>query len=115
MRSQHSQGFILTMVLITLTIVALIMSYLTQNTQMLINQTHRQQIAAINRNLILSAKAWAGQHNEPKGKTIVLDANDLSTRATELSIEWIDPNHIDIKARASWATLNLKQEQQFEL
>ena len=111
----NTQGFILTMVLLTLVIVGLIMSYLTQNTQMLINQTHRQQIAAINRNQILSARAWARLQQGSELGTIVLDSNDLSTRPTELTLDWLDDHHIDIVARARWGTLSGKQQQSMDI
>lgn len=114
--TQHNtQGFILTMVLLTLVIVGLIMSYLTQNTQMLLNQTHRQQIVAINRNQILSARAWARCQQGPVSGIVVLDANDLSTRPTELTVDWLDDHRVDIVARARWGTLSDKQQQCMEI
>ena len=115
METQQNRGFILSMVLITLMITGLIMSFLTQNTRTLIIATNRQQIQAINRNLILSARAWARQQHESQDVSMVLDANDLSSRPVELRIDWLGPNHILVKAQATWSTLKIKQQQQFEL
>ena len=112
---QRSHGFVLTMVLIMFTVIALITAALTQNTQLLITQTHRQQIAAINRNQILSAQAWARHQAEPSGETVILDVNDLSSRPNSLEIQWTDANQINVQAWARWGSQQRTQEQELDL
>ena len=79
------KGFILIYAIVMLCLMSVFMAVVAQGTKTIVQQTNRAQLAAIERNLRLSALAWAEHRAAPVERT-ALDVNDLTSRPAGLDL-----------------------------
>jgi hypothetical protein len=90
MNTARSKGFILTLVIVALGSMAVFMAVLTAGTEMMLMQTDRMYLSAIESDLISSGTAWASTRLSQGDLTgssqdTRLDVNALSDRPCSLS------------------------------
>jgi hypothetical protein len=91
MRMAKSSGFVLTLVIVCLGLMAVVLLVLSDGTQTMLWQTDRMYLAAVERNLVSSGAAWASAqlsagHPVPSQLATDLDAKLLSDRPCSLSV-----------------------------
>ena len=101
MRTARSNGFILTLVIVFLGLMAVVLLVLTDGTQTVLSQTDRMYLSAVESNLISSGAAWASAQLSadrltPSNQGTELDARSLSDRPCSLSVRLT--NRIDKQA-----------------
>jgi autotransporter translocation and assembly factor TamB len=91
MRTARSSGFILTMVIVFLGLMAVVLLVLTEGTQIMLWQTDRMYLAAVQSNLISSGAAWtsvqlSAGNTALSDREIELDAKSFSNRPCAVSV-----------------------------
>jgi hypothetical protein len=116
MRTARSSGFILTLVIVFLGLMAVVLLVLNEGTQIMLWQTDRMYLAAVESNLVSSGAAWAAaqiaaSRSAPSDQGAELDAKFFSDRPCSLSVRLMsrtdDQANIRIStscSKASWTS-----------
>jgi hypothetical protein len=91
MRTARSNGFILTLVILFLGVMAVVLLVLTDGTQTMLSQTDRMYLSAVENNLVSSGAAWASTQLSAdrlaaSNQATDLDAKLLSDRPCAVSV-----------------------------
>lgn len=108
MRNQTKKGFVLTLVIVGLGMVAVVMFVLTGGANTMLFQADRAYLQAVRRNLVASGIAWsqvaaADPNAVPLAGPVQLDAAALGGRGPELTVRITEvrTETVDIQVRTS--------------
>ena len=100
---RRSRGFVLVYVILLISMVGVLMTTLASGTHVMIRQTNKAQVRAIERNLQLSGLAWAARHRSKRGET-----PEATGQVAASPIETAQPVRMDVVALSTRpAQLNL--------
>ena len=91
MKKTGKRGFVLVLVIIFMALTGMVMFVLTTGSNIILFQSNRAYLEAVERNLIISSLTWAKQNIESQkaeifNKTIDLDITDLKIKEATLNI-----------------------------
>ena len=109
------QGLVLIYVVVIMSLLSVYLMELMSNSRIMLRQTRRAELAAINRNLQASAGAWV-RHNAstipPQG--IPLDAGLLSKRQAAITVS-PDEQAVQVQTTCTLATQTHKQTRKIKV
>ncbi len=111
---RRASGMVLIYVIVLMSLVSVCLLELVSNARIMLRQTRRAELVAINRNLQASARAWSGAQSAslpPQG--MVLDTGSLSKREASITLTPQD-NVLLIETTCTLATLSHKQTRKIE-
>ena len=89
MRKLRQTGFVLVIVIVIISIVAVYTSILTANLNIILSQTNRAYYNACSRNLTVSGLAWSKHNIKSKAnldKAVDLDITEMGIRGSSLAV-----------------------------
>ena len=105
----RAQGMALIYVIVLMSLISVYLMEILSNTRIMLRQTRRVELVAINRNLQASASAWArAQPASMPPQRTTLDASTLSKRQASITLAPQD-NAILIETTCTLATQSHKQ------
>ena len=106
---RHAQGMVLIYVVVLMSLVSVYLLELMSNTRVMLRQTRRAELVAINRNLQASAAAWARHNTAPiPQQGITLDTEGLSKRPASITVS-PEAQAVLIETTCTLATRSHKQ------
>ncbi len=116
----NRRGITLVMVIVALALIGVIMGFLTQTSQLMIYQTNRAHLQAVQRNMTLSALAWTRVHETDRtGTSVDLDTSHLGMKASSLnvraSIDQDNQTLVAIQTSCTKGRQTLRQDMVFQL
>jgi len=106
---RHNSGLVLIYVIVLMSLLSVYLMELMSNSRIMLRQTRRAELLAIDRNLQASTLIWARHHaaSLPK-EPMTLDASQLSTRQASIALI-PDEKAVEIQTNCTLATLSHKQ------
>jgi len=91
MKNRKEKGFILVLVIILITLIGFIMSFLTCGANIMVYQSNNTYLQACERNLVASGLAWAKINIQKENRDIIdkmieLDVTDMNIRDSNLTV-----------------------------
>ncbi len=112
---RRAQGMVLIYVIVLMSLVSVFLLELASNTRIMLRQTRRAELVAINRNLQASASAWARRQTASvPSEGMTLDAGTFSKRQASIIVT-AQENAILIETACTLATLSHKQTRKIQL
>jgi uncharacterized membrane protein len=91
MKNRREKGFILILVVILITLIGFVLSFLTTGANIMLYQSNNNYLQACNRNLAASGLAWAKINIQKENRDIIdkmieLDVTDMDIRDSNLTV-----------------------------
>jgi hypothetical protein len=110
----RAEGMVLVYVIVLMSLVSVFLMELMSNTRIMLRQTRRAELVAIDRNLQASASAWArAQPSSMPPKRTTLDASTLSKRQASITVI-PQENALLIETTCTLATQTHKQTRKIQ-
>jgi type II secretory pathway component PulK len=91
MKNKREKGFILIFVIILITLIGFVLSFLTTGANTMLYQSNTSYLQACERNLVLSGLEWAKRNIKKENRDIIdkmieLDVTDMDIRDSNLTV-----------------------------
>ena len=112
---RRASGMVLIYVIVLMSLVSVCLLELMSNTRIMLRQTRRAELVAINRNLQASASAWARRQTASvPSQGMTLDASTLSKRQASITLTGQD-NAILIETACTRGARSRKQTRKIKV
>ena len=122
MEKTGKRGFVLVLVIIFMALIGMVMFVLTTGSNIILFQSNRAYLEAVERNLIISSLTWAKQNIESQkaeifNKTIDLDITDLKEATLNIVVKPMmdKETEVEISTSCSRGRRTLKHRDKYKI